>query len=196
MNHKRLVLSSLMLALVLICNPVFPDWQLDSTASSVSFTTVKNGAMVESHEFKSLSGTVTEAGKIEISIGLASVETMIPIRNERMQKMLFETDQFIRASLTANVSLAQIESLGIGASTSMDLKANLNLHGMDADLDMKVIVIRVSADSFHVSSRKPVVVMADQFGLVRGIDALRQIAGLSSITTAVPVGFSLLFSKR
>ena len=64
--------------------PVFSDWQLKTEHSSLSFTSVKNGTITESHQVTGLSGFVSQSGSTAITIDLSSVETGIPIRNERL----------------------------------------------------------------------------------------------------------------
>ncbi|AFP30059.1 hypothetical protein MRBBS_1121 [Marinobacter sp. BSs20148] len=44
-----------------------------------------------------------------------------------------------------------------------------------------------------MSTGQPLLVKAEDFGLAGGIEALREIAGLSSVTTAVPVTENLVF---
>ena len=47
----------------------------------------------------------------------------------------------------------------------------------------------------RVDTLAPIIVKADAFALVDGIESLREIAGLPSISRSVPVSFSLLFSQ-
>lgn len=46
-----------------------------------------------------------------------------------------------------------------------------------------------------VSSFQPIIINANEFGLVAGVDKLRDIAGLSSISQAVPVSFVLTLTQ-
>ena len=59
------------------------DWTLDGEASKLAFGSVKKDAVGESHHFSGLSGGVAD-GIATISVDLASLETWIDIRNERM----------------------------------------------------------------------------------------------------------------
>jgi len=47
-----------------------------------------------------------------------------------------------------------------------------------------------------VVSERPVVISATQFGLAEGVESLRKIAGLPSISVAVPVSFVLSFNAN
>ena len=70
------------------------DWKLVPSESDIAFATIKNSAVVESHTFERFSGEVMLSGAANIRVDLASVETRIPIRNERMGTLLFNINQF------------------------------------------------------------------------------------------------------
>ena len=71
--------------------PAFAEsWTLDGEASKVAFGSVKKDTIGEVHHFKSVSGSVDDAGKVTVEIDVASVETWIDIRNERFQKFVFD----------------------------------------------------------------------------------------------------------
>ena len=166
-------------------------WQLDNDASSVSFSSIKNGQVVESHYFKSISGSI-EANQASVSIDLSSVETAIGIRNERMQAMLFETGTYPVATITAILDREDVAALQSKATSTLQLPITIELHGQQANATVPVLVTR-SADRITVSSQRPVIIQASTFKLAAGIEALRKIAGLQSITLSVPVSFSLNF---
>jgi hypothetical protein len=46
-----------------------------------------------------------------------------------------------------------------------------------------------------VSTIKPIIVMAESFDLINGVQALREVAGLPSISRAVPVTFQLMLEN-
>tara|TARA_B110000037_G_scaffold113109_1_gene130276 strand:+ start:4425 stop:5012 length:588 start_codon:yes stop_codon:yes gene_type:complete len=166
-------------------------WQLDNDASSVSFNSIKNGQVVESHYFKSINGSI-EANQASVSIDLSSVETAIGIRNERMQAMLFETGTYPVATITAILDREDVAALQSKATSTLQLPITIELHGQQANATVPVLVTR-SADRITVSSQRPVIIQASTFKLAAGIEALRKIAGLQSITLSVPVSFSLNF---
>ena len=166
-------------------------WQLDNDASSVSFNSIKNGQVVESHYFKSINGSI-EANQASISIDLSSVETAIGIRNERMQAMLFETGTYPVATITAILDREGVAALQSKATSTLQLPITIELHGHQVNATVPVLVTR-SADRITVSSQRPVIIQASTFNLAAGIEALRKIAGLQSITLSVPVSFSLNF---
>ena len=172
------------------------DWQLNSDRSAVTFVSIKNNQIAEVHRFLKLSGSVTSEGLAQLDITLASVESNIPIRNDRMKSMLFESDSFAVASTTARINIDEISGLAVGASLQAEITYNVDLHGMRSPINSKTKITRVSESIWQVASVQPMIVNASAFKLVQGIEALRAIAGLASIGTAVPVTFSLEFTKQ
>ena len=77
--------------LLLFSSPAFSDWNLVTEESKLNFISIKASNIAEIHSFKKISGSVKENGEAQLTINLASLETLIPIRNERMGKLLFET---------------------------------------------------------------------------------------------------------
>lgn len=124
---------------------------------------------------------------------LDSVETLVPIRNERMREVLFNTTNYRKAVLHARIEPAQLAALEVGAIALLTAEAELSLHGQTQPLILKMQAARLDAAHIMVASREPLIIEAEQFGLSQGIEALREIAGLSSISRAVPVTFVVTF---
>ncbi|MBL4682226.1 MAG: YceI family protein [Pseudomonadales bacterium] len=191
---KVSLLSTILMVFQLsLANTASAAWHLDNEGSSLSFVSIKNGTLVESHTFGSLTGSVKNDGAAEIQIDLTSTNTGIPIRDERMSAMLFETTLYPKATIKAKIDLKSILALENGRYLSVNLDAKLILHGVELPIELNLQVMRVSSGSFLVQSKKPVVINASSFGLEKGVEALRVIAGLSTITLGVPVSFSLIF---
>lgn len=185
------------LSLVAACSaPVASgDWQLDTERSTLSFVSIKSGEIAEAHSFSGLSGSVTTDGRAELVIDLATVDTGIDIRNERMREHLFQTDRFATARVTTTLDLAALADLGVGERRSLTLPAVLDLHGMRLDLEADVTVTDIDGRQVLVESRAPVMVHVEDFGLAGGLATLQELAGLPSITPVSPVSFSLLFTR-
>ncbi|HKI61344.1 MAG TPA: YceI family protein [Mariprofundaceae bacterium] len=168
------------------------DLMLDNGSSAVSFVSVKKGSVGEVHHFTRLSG---EAGAHEASvmIDLASVESGIDIRNERMRSLLFNVAKFASATIRADISSMDVQNLKAGEQKSGSLMVEVALHGVVKQLPASVSVVRLKDGGLLVNSRAPVIVKAADFGLDSGIEALRHVAKLPSIATAVPVTFELHF---
>lgn len=130
-----------------------------------------------------------------MSISLASVDTSIELRDDRMREMLFETERFAAATVSAKVDAAALDGMEPGQSMHLTVEGNLSLHGESRPLPMDLVIARTGDHMLLVTSEKPVVVNAPEFKLAEGVEALREIAGLPSISTAVPVSFVLTFNR-
>ena len=172
------------------------DWQLNSSRSVLNFVSIKNNQIAEVHRFLEFSGAVDNDGLAQVDIKLAGVETNIPIRNDRMKSLLFELDLFAVASATTKLDVQKFAGLDTGTSLNTEITLDLDLHGAKNPIDAKVKITRVTESIWQVVSVQPVIVNASTFNLDQGIEALRAIAGLSSIGAAVPVTFNLEFTKQ
>ena len=94
--------------LFLFSTPAFSDWSLINEESRINFISIKASDIAEIHTFKDLSGSVKNSGEAQVIINLASLETLIPIRNERMANLLFETKIYPTASFKLEVDLQTI----------------------------------------------------------------------------------------
>ncbi len=173
--------------------PAAADWRLDNDSSRISFVSTKAGTAAEVHHFDTLDGRVDDDGNVTLSIDLDSVDTAIPIRDERMREMLFETKRYPTATLAASVDMAAVQALPPGGSTTMTTEAQLMLHDNTVSLTVEMTVARLSESRIMVASQKPMIVNASQVGLLEGVERLREIAGLPTISPAVPVTFVLAF---
>ncbi len=185
----------LIVTTLLVAGPCFAAWTLDNDSSQVSFVSVKAGDAGEVHRFTEISGGLSTDGNASVTIQLASVDTLIPLRDERLREMLFQTDMFPTASLSADIDMDALNALEPGESMDIATSLSLDLHGHQILLATEMIVARLGDHRLMVSSRKPVIVNAASVDLVSGIEALREIAGLPTISKAVPVSFVLTFDE-
>jgi polyisoprenoid-binding protein YceI len=175
--------------------PAHADWTLANDASRISFVTTKAGQIAEVHRFHMAEGTIDSAGNVTVTIDLASVDTLIPIRDDRMREMLFEVARFPTATLTGKVDAAALGDLADGTTTTMAVEASLAMRGQTLPLTIEFHVAKLSGTRVVVSTLQPVVVTAGQLDLVAGVEALREVAGLPSISPAVPVSAVLTFES-
>ena len=177
-------------------NLVSTDWALDSDASRIAFASIKAGEIIETHFFPGLSGEVSESGDAVISIPLDQVETKIDLRNERMRDMFFDTAQFPTATLSAKVDPQAYADLPVGGRTQAEIEGTLSLHGVDAVVYAETFITRIAETRIEVASAEPVVIYVADHGLEAGLEALREVAALPSITGASPVTFTLVFDAQ
>lgn len=171
------------------------EWALNGGKSSLSFVSTKASHVGEVHHFERLSGQVDATGKATLIIDLASVNTGIPIRDERMQTLLFETDRFPDASLSAEVPIEVLAGLARGESKNFTLRGKLAIHGISVPVSSEVNVIKLADDSMQVNSVRPLLVNAKNLSLLAGVERLREVAGLPGISQSVAVTFQLHFRQ-
>ena len=99
------------LAMSALLSPLaFADWQI-GPGSQVQFVSIKNNTVGEVSHFETLSGSVTDAGDVEVRVVLDSVETNVGIRNERMKTMLFEVGLYPEAVITAQLDAGSMAAM-------------------------------------------------------------------------------------
>ncbi|RDV24866.1 YceI family protein [Alteromonas aestuariivivens] len=174
--------------------PALAAWQLDKSASSLHFLTTKNAQVTEIHQFTALNGSVSDSGQLSVEVPLASVNTSIEIRDTRMKELLFDVANFPVATFTAQVPESLLRTQA-GQTLQGTVEGKLTLHGTAAPASFEVIVNRVDDDTLSVTTVSPTLVQAKDFALEEGVAALQKIAGLDSITLAVPVTFSVTFTR-
>ena len=192
---KKTLSAGLLLAVFLAALPALAEWKLDPERSSVEFISIKAKDVGEVHRFQEIQGIIGEDGAVSIALMLDSVETLIPIRNERMREFLFETTNYKEATLTAKIESEFLAGMKPGDIKAVTAEGNLSLHGATQPMTLSMRAARVSEDEVLVASVKPLIVNAEKFGLGSGIEKLREIAGLDSISHAVPVTFVITFVK-
>ena len=172
---------------------VSDTWSLDATSSKIAFASIKADDIVETHYFPGLTGSVAADGEVTVIIPLEQVETRIELRNERMRTLFFETETYPTATIRALVDKAAFSDLSIGDRKQMELEGRLSLHGEDTTVYVDAFVTRIAEGRVEVSSSEPVALHVVDFKLDAGLEELRKVAGLPSITPSVLVTFTLVF---
>jgi polyisoprenoid-binding protein YceI len=171
------------------------EWALDPAGSRLTYVSIKAGEVAEANRFEKLSGTVAADGTATLDIDLASVNTGVDIRNERMREIFFDVAGNPKAVVTAKLDPAAFAGLAVGQSLTRSLKASVALKGVTSEVETEVLVTRVTADRVTVLPTAPVIISTDMFGLTDELGELRALAQLPSITPAVPVTFVLAFTR-
>jgi polyisoprenoid-binding protein YceI len=172
------------------------SWHIEAAHSNVSFVSVKKIDVAEVHKFNKIDASLSEEGEIKLSIDLSSVDTGISIRDERMMSLLFEVAKFPTLSLTGRINPKLLQDLPQGATLVTQVSVEINLHGIKQTKTFDILVAKLGEHKLMVTSLSPVIVMAQDFELAKGVEKLRDIAGLSSIGMAVPVSFVLTLSQQ
>jgi len=171
------------------------DWAIDPRASHLAYVTIKAGEIAETNRFDRVSGMIGGDGVARIEIDLASVSTGIEIRDERMRNILFDVADFPTALVTAQLDPETFASLKVGMTMVRPIMAQVLLKGMEANVEARLQVARVSEDRVIATTIEPVIITTDMFGLTDELGDLRVLAQLPSISPAVPVTFTLTFNR-
>lgn len=172
------------------------DWYLDGESSRLSFISTKNANLSEVQRFLVLHGKVEPSGLAQVEVEMDSVNSGIPLRDERMRKDLFEIQTFPEALITAQIDLRPINDLAPGAQLELRLPLTVNLHGKQHEYNAELLATRLDDRRFQVVTLEPLVINAEDFDLAPGLESLRKVAGLSAISLSVPVGAVLIFTAR
>ncbi|AKA26179.1 YceI family protein [Pseudomonas chlororaphis] len=187
------------LAALLLAGATLPaqaNWYLDNESSRLSFVSTKNANVSEVQRFLVLHGKVDAKGMAQLEVELDSINSGIPLRDERMRKELFEIERYPDAVINAQINLRPINDLAPGAQIELRLPVNVTLHGKQHEYSAELLATRLDDRRFQVVTLEPLVLDAADFDLLPGLETLRKAAGLSAISLSVPVGAVLIFTAR
>ena len=195
MRHSILCVAAV--ALGVAASSTYAAWRVDSSQSTLSFVTAKAGApgvggIEEVQAFKQVGGSVGDDGKLQFNVDLASVETHIPLRNDRLKDLLFKVADYPQAVFTGSVDAHRFDSLRVGASTDVELMGQLTIAGQTRPLTASLRVVKLASNALLVGTREPVVVNLKDYGLQDGLEALRTVMNLNVLASSAPVSFSVV----
>lgn len=167
------------------------SWTVNGDASHVAFGSVKKNTVGEVHSFETVTGRVDATGAVTVEIDLASVETLIDIRNERMVEHVFQNTP--SAVINAQVDMVEVSGLKTGQSAVVDATGTISLAGHTLELDTEMFVMRVSDTQVLVTTHNMIMLSTADMGLTAGIDKLMELAKLPGITRVSPVTLRLVF---
>ena len=185
-------------AAMVLATPAFAGghaaWKSIGDESLIAFGSVKKDVVGEVHTFGDVSGTVSEGGDVAIAIQLASVETNIDIRNERMIEHVFKGMDAV-ANLTGSVDMDDVNDLAVGATTVTDFEGTLSLAGVASDIETELFVARLSEDRVLVTTSDILMLSTADIGVNAGVDKLMELASLPGITRVSPATVRMVFEK-
>ncbi len=164
------------------------NWLLDTETSELSFVSTKNKSISEVNRLTFTNGQINTDFEVQLQLDLNSVETEIPLRNERVKEYLFETNIYPFAEVTA------ISPKQITLNEVINISFKLSLHGHQKSYTTPVMV-QAADQKLIITSYQPVVINAKDFQLDNGVNQLLKLAGLQAISYEVPVDFKLVFHK-
>lgn len=164
-------------------------WVLNPEYSDISIITTKNNSISEVSSFTDFSGKISADGHLLITIELNSLETNIPIRNQRIHDHLFQTKTYPTADIHTQL---KPEDLKFGVH---DISFDVDLHGTSVIMNAEFMVFEQDGNKI-VTLHKPLIINAETFGLKDGITTLKNLAFLDSINLSVPLNLILSFQPE
>ena len=194
---KALFSSACVLLLTLGVNlTAQANWYLDGESSRLSFITTQNANVADVHRFLVLHGKVDRKGLAQLRIEMDSVNSAVPLRDERMRDVLFDFKHFPEAQISAQIDLQPINDLASGAQLELRLPVTVSLRGKQHTYQAELLATRLDERRFQVVTLEPLMLQAEDFGLQPELETLRKLAGLSAISFSVPVNAVLIFTAR
>lgn len=191
-----MITRTLLLTGSLLAAPMaLAGWTLDS-GSSISFTSTINNDQLQQHHFREFDGLVTDKGAATINIRLASVTTDTAGLDEQLRKHLFEVNRFPTAVLQMSIPKTALEQIRNGQSVPFKASGALAFHGKRVPVKASLIASPAADNSILVTNDSPLMLNTDAFSLTSAINHLRELAGLDSITSDVPVSLNLVFKPE
>lgn len=197
MNRLRITIGTFIMFAVssLFSTSAFADWTLDAANSNLSYGTIKNDIIGENNTFKTISGTIDNNGHIKIDIALSSVDTQLELRDERMRDIVFKVAEHASAKLTGDMNLEAHADQEVGSSRVIEAAIGLELVGQNVEHDVMLVVTRLADNKVMITPHGVMFIDAEDYDLLDALDTLRELAGLETISSVVPMSFYLTFTK-
>lgn len=198
---SRAAAATLALTASLTCAASHAAWRVDSGQSTFSFTTAKAArpgaaALEEVQTFRQVDGAVGDDGKLVFDVDLASVETNIGLRNERLKDMLFKVADHPKAVFTGTVDMRRMQALRAGSSADIDVSGALAISGETRPLTASLRVVKLADGALIVGTRVPIVVNLKDYGLQDEVEALRTLMNLDVLASPAPVSFMVMLKPQ
>ena len=172
-----------------------PVWALNAELSQVNFISSKKIHVVETHHFNQLAAYIYSDNSAVLTITLDAVDSNIDIRDQRLREQFFDTLNFPSAVAMNSIDVSGLDQLAVGEREVQILSTSLLLHGVTQHIDAEMIIYKISNDQILVRTKNPILLDILDFDLENGLETLKQLASLSSISTAIPVDFILVFKR-
>lgn len=170
-------------------------WTLWNQASALNFVSTVNSSLSEVHSFTNMDGSISETGEAVLKVDLASVETNNALRNKRIRKIIFDTENFQELLISIKLDADQFASLTVSRPAVMEVNTTIRLHGISKDITANLLVTRLQTGCLLITSLHPVLVSLADFGLLDNLEKLRSLAKVESIANTVPVTLNLFYLK-
>ncbi|NRQ43002.1 YceI family protein [Rheinheimera sp. YQF-2] len=171
------------------------NWTLDNSQSALNFVSVKNELIAETHSFNQLSGN-WDGSNVTVDIAVNSMDTLIPIRNERIWQYVLHAEKYAAITVSAPLQQETLAKLATGDSVVADVPLAVTIASETVTLTAKLRITKLNANTLQAVTEAPLMLNTNSFKLTAGVAKLQELAGLSSIEPLVPVSFNVRFKQQ
>lgn len=174
-------------------------WSIDSEQSQLSYLSSKlvvssHQSIVENNFFERFSGHVEADGTLQLVIDADSVNTGVPIRDERVHIHAFDSKNHPQIIFTAALKQS-LDMLKVGEVKVHELSGTLTMRGITHPLRAELVVVRTADNSLLVQSLRPVLINAANYQMAEAFEQLKAMVGLFNIPQLIPVSVKLVLSR-
>ncbi len=169
------------------------QWSLAPSSAELNFLSTKvlsnMNSITEQSRFQTLSGAVSDDGELTLKVKLASVDTQVPIRDQRLRDWVFEVSKYQEAVISAKITKANLNALAVGKPLRIKQGLILKAHGNAIPLEAELQLVKSQDGSIYVSTTSPILLDVKQLELNKGVEKLIDVMGLASINQQIPITF-------
>lgn len=192
-------LPALLLMLLPALTAAADVWKLDGEHSSLSYLSSKMllgsfSTVFEQNHFRKISAEIQD-DSTRLLIDTASVETGVPIRDERVMQHVFESTKYPNAVVEVKLGKNFVDGLAVGAVEVREVRADLRIKELSHPVAAKLSITRIDDDRLLLQTVEPILVDAVKYEMRDGFKVLAGLVELFRIPTTIPVSFKLVFVK-
>ena len=171
------------------------SWLVNPKNSIIQFDSTKilktGKKITEPNTLSSVKGRIDQQGRFDIDIDLDSLETHIPIRNDRVKKYFFHTERQRYAKIRGELSPKNLKLLNsFDGEVTTTQAFTLNINGVQLPVTGEFIFNHTDKNT-SIQSSKPIVLSIQDLHAESGLYKLIRLAGLDTISFEVPVKVNL-----
>ncbi|MEC4725020.1 YceI family protein [Shewanella sp. D64] len=169
------------------------QWSLAPSSAELNFLSTKvlmnMNSITEISRFQTLSGTVSDDGELTLKVKLGSVDTQVPIRDQRLRDWVFEVSKYQEAVISAKIAKASLSELVVGKPLRIKQGLILKTHSKTIPLEADLQLVKSPDGSIYVSTTTPILLDVKQLELNKGVEKLIEVMSLASINQQIPITF-------
>ncbi|WP_305842693.1 YceI family protein [Photobacterium leiognathi] len=168
-------------------------FSVDESLSTVGFSSIKLQYVVEPAVIKKVTGNLDANGVFVFRLPLSELNTGIPIRNERLNALFFDSKSFPQILVKGKVDMDILNA--DEAFLQRNIPFSVEIFGNKHNEEALVNIVKIN-NNIAISSAKPVIISAANYGIpATHLHKLAETVGRIAISNTVPVSFSIVLNK-